>query len=258
MHDLAPELFGARKERVHLFPELSSTMDTARRLAVQGCADGTVVIAARQTGGRGRLDRKWISGPGGLYFTLVLRPRIPAEQAWKVLFCAGAGLCEALMEKCGVPARVKWPNDILVSGRKLSGMLTEMTLDGDRVKYLNLGVGVNVANDPGEERAISLLDLTGKVFSRSMILTAFLDDLEPRLAALGDTPVLPRWKALCGTIGQMVSIQTLRGSFEGTAVDVAEDGSLVVQTAGGEVRVSCGDCFHRAAGEGPPEIREER
>ena len=130
------------------YPEVTSTMDLARDLARKNCPDFTVVIAGRQTKGRGRLERRWLSDDGGLYFTMVLRPVIPVQLSFKVNFLASLTLARVIRKMLQVDARVKWPNDILVGDRKVSGMLSELEADGDRRFFICVGMGINVNNDP--------------------------------------------------------------------------------------------------------------
>ncbi|MFH1886154.1 MAG: biotin--[acetyl-CoA-carboxylase] ligase [Pseudomonadota bacterium] len=245
---LYPWEFGPREDRVHYFPEIPSTMDEARRQAFSGCPENTVVIAGRQTAGRGRLSRSWHSGEGGLWFTLVTRPRLPALSAFRVLFAASVCLARLLESECGVPARVKWPNDILVEGIKVCGMLSEIHATGDRVEHLNLGVGLNVNNRPEAEgrRVASLAELAGRTFSRKFLLSAFLDAFLPTIPFVEIRDVMGPWREFSATLGQDVRVATGREEVEGEALDVDEQGGLVVRRPGGDlVTVTCGDCFHQ-------------
>ena len=133
--------------------EAPSTMDLAKDLARKGCPAFTTVVAGRQTQGRGRLRRVWSSEEGGLYFTVVLRPRIPVRWSSRVNFLASLTLASILRQGYGVDAGLKWPNDILVGGRKLCGLLSEMESEGEQVNFINVGIGLNVNNDPPEVRA---------------------------------------------------------------------------------------------------------
>ena len=143
-----PWEFPDREEDIHYYPEVSSTMDIARKLARGGCPALTVVAADRQTLGRGRLQRHWHSEAGGLYFTVVMRPNVAPMVSLRVNFCASLVMALTLQQLYGIHAAVKWPNDILVSDRKLAGMLSEMEAETDRVAYVNVGIGLNVNNDP--------------------------------------------------------------------------------------------------------------
>jgi BirA family biotin operon repressor/biotin-[acetyl-CoA-carboxylase] ligase len=222
-------------------------MDIARDLARKDCPDFTVVIAETQTRGRGRMDRNWVSPEGGLYFTLVLRPHIPPVMSPLVNFGAAFVLARTLQEFCGVDARVKWPNDILIHGRKVSGMLSEMEAAGDQVSFVNIGIGINMNNDlpPDLPSATSIKNISGKACSRNAFLSEFLDRLENRIHQPDLATVISEWKTCSATLGQQVRIVSRQGVTEGKAMDVDPNGALVVQTANGDLKkIYYGDCFH--------------
>jgi BirA family biotin operon repressor/biotin-[acetyl-CoA-carboxylase] ligase len=243
---LYPWEFPGREERIVYLPETPSTMDVARAMAREGCPAFTAVVAGRQTQGRGRMRRKWFSRAGGLYFTLVLRPRVPVLWSSRVNFLASLTLARILRERYAVDAGVKWPNDILVGGAKLCGLLSEMETEGDEVAFVNVGVGLNVNNDPPEvvPPAVSLRRLLGRVVPRREVLAAFLEAMEARVATENWEGVIAEWKSVSITIDRPVRIETARETIEGRAVGVDENGALLVATAGGQVRtVVHGDCF---------------
>jgi BirA family biotin operon repressor/biotin-[acetyl-CoA-carboxylase] ligase len=234
-----------RSDRVHYFPELDSTMTAARDMARAGCPHFTVVVAGRQTQGRGRLRRPWHSEAGGLYFTVVVRPDVPPLLAGRINFAASLTLCRLLRDRFGVDARTKWPNDILVDGRKICGLLSEMEAEDDRVAFVNVGIGLNVNNAPGaaEPSAVSLRELRGEPVSVRELLSAFLDAFEKRAARLDDS-VVAEWKELTMTLGRNVRVVTVREERTGRAVDVDSDGALILETEeGARERVIYGDCF---------------
>jgi len=243
-----PWEFPARKDRMHFFREVSSTMDVARELARSGCPPMTAVVADRQHHGRGRLDRRWLSADGGLYITVVLRPLLPPALGPRAVFCASLSLAEVLDRKFAVAAAVKWPNDVLVGERKIAGILSEMEAEADRISYLNVGIGINVNNDPSGAmaRAVCLQQLVGRPVSRKHLLADFLDDFQQRLEKRPPEELVAAWKRRCVTLGRNVEIVTHRESLTGRAVDVDESGSLILETAGGHRRVVYyGDCFHQ-------------
>jgi BirA family biotin operon repressor/biotin-[acetyl-CoA-carboxylase] ligase len=244
---LYPWEFGDRQPLIHHYESLDSTMDTARELARKGAADRTVVIAETQEKGRGRLQRTWHSQKGGLYFTLTLRPKIPAPSGFLVNFIASTALVEAIREYTGVEAQVKWPNDILVGRQKLSGMISEMETDADMVAFINIGIGLNVNNDPSglEKSAASLAGLVGHELSRKALLELFLDKLSTRLEDLQLDSAVRNWKKYTMTIGRQVQIDTMNESTRGKALDVDDTGALVLELEDGTTRkVVYGDCFH--------------
>jgi BirA family biotin operon repressor/biotin-[acetyl-CoA-carboxylase] ligase len=243
---LHPWEFEGREERVVYVPETPSTMDLAKDLARKGCPAFTSVVAGRQTQGRGRLRRAWSSEEGGLYFTVVLRPRIPVLWSSRVNFLASLTLADILQEVYGVDAGLKWPNDILVQGCKLCGLLAEMESEGDQVNFINIGIGLNVNNDPPAvmPSAVSLKGLLGRTVQRREILSRFLDELERRIDAEPWETVIADWKARSVTLNRSVRIVTAKDDIRGLAVDVDENGALLLRQPDGSIRtVIHGDCF---------------
>jgi len=242
-----PWEFADRGFKIVYYPELPSTMDAARDLARKKCPDFTVVVAGRQTRGRGRLKRQWLSDDGGLYFTMVLRPDIPVLLSSRVNFLASLTLARVLRELFQIDAAVKWPNDILVAGRKISGMLSELEAETDRVLFINIGMGINVNNDPSvvEPGASSLKKITGREISKKMLLARFLAEFEKRLKKVELENVISEWKKYTVTLNRQVKIVTHREVSEGIAVDVEQDGALVLELADGtRKKIVYGDCFH--------------
>lgn len=241
-----PWEFPGRESHIHYFDEVSSTMDIARDLARQDCPHLTVVIAGRQAKGRGRLKRTWLSAEGGLFFNMVLRPPIPPSLSYKVNFIASLVLSRTLQNLYGINARVKWPNDVLVDGKKISGILAEMEADADRVSYINIGIGINVNNDPTsvELKATSVRKVLNRTVSRRDLLSEFLDAFEKRLDRIVSDDVISEWKQETITLNQKVQIVTTQGVSEGIAIDVTDTGALLLQQADGTIKtVVYGDCF---------------
>ena len=243
-----PWEFPQREDRIHYFPEVSSTMDIARDLARKDCPEFSVVVAGRQTAGRGRLNRQWLSDDGGLYFTVISRPDIAVPTSSRVNFLASLTMVRVLREKFQIEAAVKWPNDILVNERKLSGMLSELEAEADRVFFINIGMGINVNNKPSgiEPAAISLKSLLGQETSRIELLAAFLDEFEKHLAGADFENVVSEWKKYTITLQRRVRIFTRQETCEGLALDVDENGALLVELDDGTLKqIIYGDCFHR-------------
>ena len=237
------------KFKIVYYPELASTMDKAKELARKGCSHFTTVIAGRQSSGRGRLKREWLSETGGLYFTMVLRPDLPPVLSFKVSFLASLTLARLLQEIFGIEARVKWPNDILVDERKISGMLAELEAESDRVVYINIGVGINVNNDPSliEPAATSLKNILGREVSKKDILFRYLNAFEQRLQTSAFDRVIEEWKQYTVTLNRDVRVVTTHEVFEGKAIDVDDSGALVLKCTNGSLKkVLYGDCFHQS------------
>jgi len=246
-----PWTFPEREDRIHYFPTLPSTMEKARDMARKGCDAYSVVIAEAQTNGRGRLERTWLSPAGGLYFTIVLRPAVPPLLSSRITFAAALVLAQTLHTVFGIDARLKWPNDVLVNDRKVSGMLSELEAESDRVRFINIGIGINVNNAPPADlpAATSVRALTGKNASRRAFLAAYLDALESRLESGDLKNVMQEWKSRTVTLGRPVTIRTSRRTTRGKAVDIDENGALIVEkTDGSREKIVYGDCFHDPTG----------
>lgn len=243
-----PWEFPHRVDSIHYVACTASTMDIARDLARKGAPGFSVVVAGVQEKGRGRLKRVWRSPAGGLYFTMVVRPDIPPLLSPRVNFAASLMLARVVETVCDLEVRVKWPNDLLVGEKKIAGMLSEMEAEGDLVSFINIGIGINVNNDPPPDvdDAASLRQLTGKAHSRIEILSRFLDRFEERMSAGSLDTVMGEWKQQTATIGKKVMIETTGGAYQGQAVDVDENGALILEMESGQRRtVIYGDCFHQ-------------
>ncbi|KTG08715.1 biotin--acetyl-CoA-carboxylase ligase [Haloprofundus marisrubri] len=245
---------------VEYHDELGSTNDRGRELAAEGAAD-VAVLADEQVGSRGRLNREWTAPSGGVWLSLVLRPERPPAHVPLFTLAAAVATTKAARE-AGVPAEIKWPNDVLVpvdgdesnddtlgrGGRKLAGILTEMEGEADRVSWLVVGIGVN-ANIDAETLpagATSIREEAGDVERR-----LFVQRLVEEFYALRDDSeaVLPAWREYSATLGRRVRVETPGGVVEGEAVDVVHPGALVVDTDEGEVTVHAGDCEHLRSAE---------
>jgi BirA family biotin operon repressor/biotin-[acetyl-CoA-carboxylase] ligase len=205
------------------------------------------VIAENQTTGRGRLNRKWFSSKGGLWFTLILKPKTPPQLSYIYNFAASLSLSRSLRQLFGVDVSVKWPNDILLNGKKLVGLLSEMETRGDMVEYLNIGIGINVNNQPqkNEPKAISLKDVLHKNLSRRLILETFLENFKNQIQTIDCHRIIELWKKQTSTIGSHVRIETLTDAYEGLAIDVDEAGTLIIKDNKGKIKkIIYGDCFH--------------
>ena len=244
-----PWEFPDRESTIIYYDELASTMEVAKDLARKGCPDFTTVVAGRQVSGRGRLNRKWVSDKGGLYFTMVLRPDLPPMLSFRVNFLASLALARTLIDLFGIDVRLKWPNDLLVAERKICGMLSELEAEADRVIFINVGLGLNVNNDPSgiEPAATSLKFILGRNVSKKDILARFLNAFEQRMRTGSYDQVIEEWKALAVTLDREVRVVTTREVLSGKAVDVDELGALVLQCADGSLqKVLYGDCFHQS------------
>ena len=236
---------------LHYFPQIGSTNDEAKKLAAAGCPEGTLVITETQLDGRGRLSRGWFSPVAkGIWFSVVLRPPFPPQEAPKCTLMAAVALNRAINDITGVPCGIKWPNDILCNGKKLVGILTEMNAEMDAINYIVIGMGVNVnveaAEIPLELQAIatSLSMETGAPVSRLDLFVRILERLEEiylSVRASGFATVLDAWRRESITLGRRVNVIGPDKSFDGQAVDIDADGALLVSTESGIERVLAGD-----------------
>jgi BirA family biotin operon repressor/biotin-[acetyl-CoA-carboxylase] ligase len=220
---------------------VGSTNDRARELAAAGRED-VVVLADEQTGGRGRLDRAWSAPAGGVWLSVLCRPAVPPGEAPVFTLAAAVATTRACRE-AGADASIKWPNDVLVGGEKVAGVLIEMEGEADRVSWLVVGVGVNANTAPAAlpETATSVAAEAGPV-ERRVFLASVVDRFRELVA--DPEAVLPAWRDRALTLGREVRVETPSGTVEGTAVDVEFPGTLLVETGEGTVRVAAGDCEH--------------
>ncbi len=245
--------------KVELHEKLRSTQERARELARAGAPHGTLVVSRVQTGGRGRLGRRWGSPPGGLWMSLVLRPQIPTEVAARTTQAAAVGVAKAL-RGLGVKASIKWPNDLLVDGRKICGILAESSVEsvplaakkvepgeGRPVDFVVLGVGLNANLDREDlgvpEREVSTLRTElGRDVDLRALLESLLSHLDAELGRIEDfEAILDDWRALDSTLGERVRVRKFGEVLEGTALDLGPEGELLLETGDGVVALYEGE-----------------
>lgn len=243
-------------QEVHVWPELGSTNDEARRLARAGAPEGTLVIAEHQAAGRGRLGRRWEAPPGSsLLLSLVFRPTLAPSQSQRLTMICGLAIVEAVETTTGLAVGLKWPNDVVAGGAKLGGILAELELRDQAIAHAVVGLGLNVNVGPGElpgdlmQPATSLAQLLGMSVPRLPLLQAFLRSVERRTLALaaGHSPH-EEWAARLVTLGQEVTVSDGGSTFRGRAEGVNPDGALLVRRADGHLEtVLAGDVTLRGA-----------
>ncbi len=242
-----PYEFPDIEERIHYFGEIASTMDVARELAKQGATEGTIVIAESQTGGRGRLSRQWFSPQGGIYCTIVLRPAISPANAPRINLMAAVAVAATVRKLFGLDAQLKWPNDVLIAGKKVCGILAEMDAEMDVVNFVNVGIGINANNSVTrfDKTATSLKAVLGREISRKELLSALIGEIERRRPLLLQADLLREWKELSATLDREVRVVSLGEELTGQAVDIDGTGALVLQTSDGSLRsILAGDCTY--------------
>lgn len=241
--------------RILYYPELKSTMDEAARLADKGAEEGAVVIAERQSAGRGRQGRSWVSQPGNLLFSVLFRPDM--AQLPFISIIGGVAAARAVRKTTGLEPRIKWPNDLLLEGRKAAGILAESAVVGDSVCYAVLGIGINVALDTSDTEEISAFATSvnaaaGRDVDREPLLRQLLLDLDDLYVGLGrGVSPLPEWRDLLETTGRRVQATFGGDSYPGLAEGVDDTGNLLLRLDDGTiVTLTSGDVSLSSATQG--------
>lgn len=241
-HNLCTEVLG---QEIWYKEEMDSTNNTAKALAREGAKEGLLVIADRQSQGKGRLGRSWASPAGtGIWMSLVLRPHILPRYASQLTLIAGLNMCEAIQEITGLEARIKWPNDIVINGKKVCGILTEMSAEMEGINYIVLGIGVNVnmAYFPEELPYASSLAREGKKeYSRKEIIKDFLEKFEKDYKAYKKQPdliaIIERYEKNCITLHKKVKLLMSNEELIAKATGINSEGELIVILEDGSSKV---------------------
>lgn len=228
-----------------LFDSVESTQTIAHRLAEEGAEEGTLVVAEQQTAGRGRMGRSWHSPKGkGVWMSLVLRPRIPVHFTPQLTLLVAVALCRTIRKMEPLAVAIKWPNDLLIEGKKISGILLESSAEDERLKHVVAGIGISAnmrADDyPPELREVgtSLAIASGKEWNRAELIQAFLAQFEALYElyhAEGFEPIRAAWEALAVSLGKPVRARTPKGDVAGVAESIDDMGALLVRQADGSM-----------------------
>jgi len=239
-------------KNIQYFKETESTNIIAREIA-GSVEEGTVVIAESQTGGRGRLGRKWISPEGGIWLSVILKPKIQPLYAHRITLLAGVSVAKTI-RKSGLPAKIKWPNDVLINGKKVCGILTEMGAETDQIDYCVVGIGIDANVDtesfPEEVRdsSTSLKKELGHDINRVEFVQGLLSGLEALYSKFqkdGFSSILEEWRNMSATIGEWVKITTQTRTIYGEAIGVDNEGALILETSDGKLeKIVAGNCEH--------------
>jgi BirA family biotin operon repressor/biotin-[acetyl-CoA-carboxylase] ligase len=238
--------------KLHIYEEVDSTQSAAHALVGLGASEGTLVIAEEQTAGRGRMGRKWHSPRGkGIWMSLVLTPKIPLFYTPQLTLLTAVAVCRSIHKLCRVDIGIKWPNDLLIGGKKVCGILLEISGEDERLKYVIAGIGISVnlkLQDYPEELlnvATSLAIESGSEVNRAAVIHAFLqefEDLYELYHEQGFAPIRLLWEAHSVSLHRPIRVQTPKGPIEGFAESIDETGALTVTTVSGERhRVFSGD-----------------
>jgi len=258
--DLSPTLVSANisdgcpwGDEIILLDSTGSTQTNAKDLARKGCPEGTVFLSSIQKTGRGRRERKWFSPPGGLYMSIVLRPDLSPSSLQMVSLAAALALKEALLWTTGCSFDLKWPNDVLWKERKVAGILSEASMEPDRIHFAVVGMGIN-GNIGKEEvppelqdKFTSLRIILGKKLDLSLLAARIISSLHGEISLLiekGDEELVERYSANCSTLGRGVEIITDDGSRKGIARRIGTTGELVVEFGGFSMSFSAADVIH--------------
>lgn len=241
--ELATKVFG--QTDYLYYQEIDSTNNQARSLASTGYPEGTVVVADMQTAGRGRRGRSWYSpGSQGIYMSVILRPLLPLKEISRISLLTAVAVAETLEEELNLPARIKWPNDILINNKKVAGILSEAVTDMDGIEYIVVGIGLNISTRlqdfPSDFRtaATSAHLEDARPVSRVKVLQGLLARLERHyfdLLAGSFEGTLLKGKSLSLIIGQELRLDTINGFLVGQALDIDENGFLLVRDQSGIV-----------------------
>jgi len=239
-------------KEIKYFKETESTNTIAREIA--GKADeGTIIIAESQTRGRGRMGRKWLSPEGGIWLSIILKPKMLPVHAPRITFLAGIAVAKTICS-LGLEAKIKWPNDVLIRGKKVCGILTEIEAEIDLIDYCVVGIGIDANVDtesfPEEfrESSTSLKKELGHEMNRVAFVQRLLEEFEAlylKLQNEGFAPILEEWRSMSATIGEWVKITTQSRIIYGEATGVDNEGALIVETSDGKLeKIVSGDCEH--------------
>ncbi len=239
-------------QKIFAFWSISTTNDFAYRMAEQGEREGALVIAEQQERGRGRNSRTWISPfSKGLWFSLILRPELPSAQAGLIPYVASVSVAEAVENKLALKPSLKWPNDLLIKQKKICGILSEVEFLNGKIKFIILGIGINVnqmVNDfPAEliETATSLRVESETVIDRAELLAEILERFEQnylQTKAGSFENILTHWKKRCPNIGRPISIRQEENIYHGIFKDIDKNGYLILQAeSGAEEKIVAGD-----------------
>jgi BirA family biotin operon repressor/biotin-[acetyl-CoA-carboxylase] ligase len=228
------------------FPSVTSTMDIARRAATEGAVEGTAVVADRQTEGRARLGRAWINPPGVLAVSIVVHPEM--SKLLRLTMMASLATSRCIERVAGLETSIKWPNDVLIRGKKVSGILTQSALRRQSVRWAIIGIGINVNFDPAAYpeiagTATSLSNELGHPVPQLDVLVCLIEELDKLYVGLRQGEGLHEdWRNRLETIGKMVSVTSGRRVIEGCAESVDDDGALLVRRSDGSlVEITAGD-----------------
>jgi len=233
-------------KQVYHYQSLDSTQDLVWKLGLEGQTEGLVVFAETQKKGKGRMQRKWISPSGGIYFSLLLRPKsFSLDEVSQISLVISLACVKAIKKATGIECQVKWPNDIVLAEKKLGGILCEINAETDRIHFLVVGVGININSKDLPLEAASLLLHAKQKFNRLDIAKAILEEIDScylKAQNQGFLDLLKEWSQLCSLWGRRLRVKILERAIEGEAQGIDERGYLLLRDNNGLLeKVSAGD-----------------
>lgn len=234
-------------KKIQFFKKIPSTNLYAKQLVKDNIEEGTVIVADVQTHGLGRKNRLWHSPAGGLWFSVVLYPHIPAHRGMLITMASSISVAQAFKKITGISPEVKWPNDLLINGKKVCGILTEIDAGLDKINYIIVGIGINVNNDIDEELseiAISLKQVTNSKISRIKLLRYILQhlDLNYNKIILGNFDSIRKvWLSCSNIIGRKIQVEDENIVTKGIVVDIDDSGYIILDIGSDNIRIVSGD-----------------
>lgn len=229
-----------------LYDSVESTQNIARAAAEAGAAEGMLIIAEQQVSGRGRMGRGWISPQGkGIWMSMVLRPKVPIHFAPQLTLLTAVALCRSLRRKTDLPVGIKWPNDLLIAGKKISGILLESAAEDERLRYVIAGIGISVNLEVSDyteellEKATSLRIAGGQKLDRHEVLADFLHEWEQLYFLYeeqGFGPIITLWEALSVSLGKLARLTTPQGEIVGIPIGLDESGAIRIELEDGTLK----------------------
>jgi BirA family biotin operon repressor/biotin-[acetyl-CoA-carboxylase] ligase len=234
-------------KKIYYFPELKSTNIMAKEKALhraEGIDEGTLIIAERQSAGKGRLGREWFSPVGGIWFSIILYPQLSPSYISRITLMTAVAVVKAIKICTQIKSQIKWPNDILINEKKVCGILTEMSAELDIINWVVVGIGINVNIDHREfpediqKNTISLKETSGKEISRVKLAQTFLQEFEKYYEILKGrefSSILKEWKLYSHTLGKKIKVDMGEKIITGEAMDINESGALILKKEDGEL-----------------------
>ena len=244
-------------QRAYYFDSIDSTQSQAMKMANETKNEGTIIIAEKQTDGRGRLGRKWISPKGGIWISIILQPKLDISTITLFPIAASLALSYAIEKICKISTELKWPNDLTIKGKKLAGMLIDASLESNKIENVVLGVGINfnvnikeiekILKKTPNYYGIASLNQQQNKSNQIELIQSFLVELEKIYEELNKNQIkkiISEWTKRSSTIGKKIEIDTNNGKIKGNAIKLDVDGGLIIKNKGKTSKVITGDIVH--------------